>query len=57
MAKKTTETKTESKTLPELRKELIKLKLDVVTGAEKNTAKLKLLRKEIARLLTKANGK
>jgi ribosomal protein L29 len=57
MAKKTTEAKTESKTLPELRKELIKLKLDVVTGVEKNTAKLKLLRKEIARLLTKANGK
>lgn len=57
MAKKAVETKTESKSLVDLRKELTKLKLDVVTGAEKNTAKLKLLRKEIARLLTKANGK
>ncbi len=57
MAKKAVETKTESNSLVDLRKELTRLKLDVVTGAEKNTAKLKLLRKEIARLLTKANGK
>jgi ribosomal protein L29 len=57
MAKKITESKTETKTVSQLKKELVKLKLDVLTGAEKNTAKLKLLRKEIARLLTKANGK
>ncbi len=44
------------KSVAEYKKELVKLTLDVKMGQEKNTSKVKKLKKEIARLLTKENG-
>lgn len=41
--------------LDELRSELSTLRLDVAMGKEKNSAQIKKLRKQIARLLTKQN--
>lgn len=43
----------EEKDLATLRLELRNLLLDIRTGKEKNTARAKLVRKQIARLLTK----
>lgn len=56
--KKTTKTKAkkselEGMTLSEARKELQKVLLDVKIGEESNTSKIKKLKKQIARELTK----
>ena len=61
MAAKVTKAKseakeTEVKTVYQYKRELAKLSLDVKMGQEKDTSKVKKLKKEIARLLTKANG-
>lgn len=42
-------------TVVELRAELSKIQIDIIAGKEKNTSKLKVIRKKIARLLTKEN--
>lgn len=55
MAKKEEQTKVGD--VREMKKQLAKLKLDILTGQEKDTSKLKKLKKEIARLLTNTNGK
>lgn len=39
-----------------LKLEIQKLSLEILTGQEKNTSKLKALKKEVARLLTKKNS-
>ncbi len=44
------------KSVYQLKRELAKLTLDIKMGQEKDTSKVKKLKKEIARLLTKANG-
>ncbi len=58
--KKTTKVVKEAKsvvvadmTLPEAREELQKVYIQIKTGEEKNTTKVKSLKKQIARLLTK----
>lgn len=45
-----------NKELAEKKAELFSLKLKLMSGEEKNTSKLGKLKKEIARLLTKANS-
>lgn len=44
------------KSVYQLKRDLAKLTLDVKMGQEKDTSKVRKLKKEIARLLTKANG-
>lgn len=44
-----------NKELADKKAELFSLKLKLMSGEDKNTSKVRILKKEIARLLTKAN--
>lgn len=46
-----------NKEVAEKKAELFSLRLKLMTGEEKNSSKVKAIRKEIARMLTKANTK